>query len=101
DPMTAASVKTSFERAIRLSREAPPAAFASIEGVAAYLDGKAADVTGIRTPSDNRVEIALHEALPIFPAFLTDGRTSVAAIVAASGGKPEEIFGTRHLQLSH
>jgi ABC-type transport system substrate-binding protein len=92
--LTASSVKTSLERAIRLSREAPPAAFASIEGVADYLEGRTPDVLGIRTPASDRVEIRLHEALPIFPAFLTDGRTSIASVVPGSGGKPEELFGT-------
>ena len=46
-PLTAAAVKASLERSIRLSREAMPAAFAAIAGVAEYLDGKAPDVSGI------------------------------------------------------
>jgi len=77
-PLTAAAVKGSLERSIRTSREATPAAFVSIEGVSEHLEGRAAGVTGIRAPSPERLEIRLADALPIFPAFLTDGRTSIA-----------------------
>ena len=77
-PLTAAVVKASLERSIRVSREATPAAFVSIEGVSEHLEGKAPGVSGIRAPSEHRVEIRLTDALPIFPAFLTDGRTSIA-----------------------
>ncbi len=83
-PLTAAAVKASLERSIRTSREATPAAFVSIEGVSEHLEGKASGVSGIRAPSENRLEIRLTDALPIFPAFLTDGRTSIA--LAAEGG---------------
>jgi ABC-type transport system substrate-binding protein len=80
-PLTAAAVKASLERSIRVSREATPAAFVSIEGVLEHLEGKSSGVSGIRTPSEDRVEIRLNNALPIFPAFLTDGRTSIALAV--------------------
>ncbi|MFN2385435.1 MAG: ABC transporter substrate-binding protein [Thermoanaerobaculia bacterium] len=80
-PLTGAAVKASLERSIRASREATPAAYVSIEGVAEHLEGKASDVSGIRTPSEDRLEIRLTDALPIFPAFLTDGRTSIATAV--------------------
>ncbi|HJW13593.1 MAG TPA: ABC transporter substrate-binding protein [Thermoanaerobaculia bacterium] len=83
-PLTAAAVKASLERSIRASREATPAAFVAIEGVSEYLEGRAPGVSGIRTPSGDRVEIRLTDALPIFPAFLTDGRTSIA--LAEEGG---------------
>ena len=84
-PMTASAVKGSLERSIRASRDASPAAFVSIEGVAEYLEGKASGVSGIRTPSEDRAEIRLVDALPIFPAFLTDGRTSIA-LASPEGG---------------
>ncbi|HEV8117220.1 MAG TPA: ABC transporter substrate-binding protein, partial [Thermoanaerobaculia bacterium] len=85
-PLTAPAVKRSLERSIRVSREASPAAFVSIEGVADYLEGKTSDVSGIRALSEDRVEIRLVDALPIFPAFLTDGRTSIA-LAASEGGR--------------
>ncbi len=84
-PLTAAAVKASLERSIRVSREATPAAFVSIEGVSEHLDGKASGVSGIRAPSEDRVEIRLADALPIYPAFLTDGRTSIALAVGEGG----------------
>ncbi len=99
-PLTSDSVKASLERSIRLSREATPAAFTSIEGVADYLEGKTAEVAGIRAPSRDQIDIRLHEALPVFPAFLTDGRTSVAAVVPAEEGKPERLVGTGPFQIA-
>jgi peptide/nickel transport system substrate-binding protein/oligopeptide transport system substrate-binding protein len=99
-PLTAESVKASFERSIRLSREASPAAFTSIEGVADYLEGRTADVAGIRAPTREHIEIRLREALPIFPAFLTDGRTSVAAVAPAGEGSPERLVGTGPFQIA-
>jgi len=83
--LTAAAVKGSLERSIRASRDASPAAFVAIEGVADYLDGKASAVSGIRAASEDRLEIRLVDALPIFPAFLTDGRTSIA-LASSEGG---------------
>jgi ABC-type transport system substrate-binding protein len=89
-PLTAAAVKVSLERSIRVSREATPAAFTSIEGVAEYLAGNSSDVSGIRASSEDRVEIRLTDALPIFPAFLTDGRTSIAL----AAGEDARLAGT-------
>jgi ABC-type transport system substrate-binding protein len=95
-PLTAAAVKASLERSIRASREATPAAFVSIEGVTEHLEGKSAGVSGLRTPSEDRVEIRLTEALPIFPAFLTDGRTSIGIPAA---GDASRIVGTGPFQV--
>ncbi|MEO8190461.1 MAG: ABC transporter substrate-binding protein [Acidobacteriota bacterium] len=83
-PLTASAVKSSLERSIRLSRDASPAAFAAIRGVAEYLDGTAPDggVEGIATPSELQIEIGLNDSLPIFPSLLTDGRTSIASVPA-------------------
>jgi peptide/nickel transport system substrate-binding protein len=61
-PVTAAAVKASLERSIRVSRDASPAAFVSIEGVAEYLEGKSPEVTGIRAPAEDRLEIRLVDA---------------------------------------
>ena len=93
-PLTANAVKASLERSIRLSRDSGPAAFAPIVGVAGYLDGKAPEVSGITTPSEEEIEIRLVEALPIYPALLTDGRTSIAFEAAAEDGKPANVLGT-------
>jgi len=78
-PLTAPAAKRSFERSIGLSRAAMPAAFAAIAGIEDYLDGKATTVSGVTAVSDSELEIRLREALPLYPAFLTDGRTSIAS----------------------
>ena len=86
-PLTAAAVKASLERSIRLSRDQMPAAFVAIRGVAEYLDGKTEGVAGISAPSDREIVIRLADPLPIFPSLLTDPRTAIVA-AQASGGPP-------------
>ena len=78
-PLTAPAAKKSFERSIGLSRAAMPAAFAAISGIEDSADGKATTVSGIAAVSESELEIRLREPLPLFPAFLTDGRTSMAS----------------------
>jgi ABC-type transport system substrate-binding protein/serine/threonine protein kinase len=94
--MDAATVKVALERAIRLSRDSTPAAFAGIRGVAEYLEGKAADVAGIEVRSGQEIEIRLEDAIPIFPSLLTDGRTAIAA---APSGPSERPLGTGPFQV--
>ena len=77
-PLTAPAAKRSFERSIGLSREAMPAAYAAISGIDEFVAGSADSVSGIRAVSESELEIRLGEALPLYPAFLTDGRTSMA-----------------------
>jgi ABC-type transport system substrate-binding protein len=93
-PLTAPAVKSSLERSIRISREAMPAAFAGIRGVAEFLDSKTPDVSGIAAPSDLELEIRLKDPLPIFPSLLTDGRTSIAVALPAQDGQPARLLGT-------
>jgi ABC-type transport system substrate-binding protein/serine/threonine protein kinase len=91
-PLAAPAVKRWLERSIRLSRRATPAAFAAITGVSAFLEGTADSVSGIAARSDNEIEIRLDDALPVYPAFLTDGRVSIGA--ASGEGTAEKILGT-------
>ncbi|HYB52293.1 MAG TPA: ABC transporter substrate-binding protein, partial [Thermoanaerobaculia bacterium] len=84
-PMTAAAVKASLERSIRLSRDQMPAAFVAIRGVADYVAGKSEGVEGITAPSAEEIVIRLKDALPIFPSLLTDPRTAIVAVPAAGG----------------
>ena len=93
-PLTAAAVKTSLERSIRRSRDSTPPAFAPISGVSDYLEGTAPEVSGITTPSEREIEIRLVEPLPIYPALLTDGRTSIAREGAPEDGRPATVLGT-------
>jgi ABC-type transport system substrate-binding protein/serine/threonine protein kinase len=85
-PLTAAAVKASLERSIRLSRDQMPAAFVAIRGASEYVAGKKLDVSGITALSDREIVIRLSDPLPIFPSLLTDPRT---AIVAASATRPD------------
>jgi ABC-type transport system substrate-binding protein len=84
-PLTAAAVKASLERSIRLSKDQMPAAFVAIRGVPEYLEGKTSDVPGIVAASDGEIEIRLRDPLPIFPSLLTDPRTAIVAAPAAGG----------------
>src|SRR5262249_3452516 len=86
-PLTAAAVKTSLERSIRLSRDQMPAAFVAIRGVTDFVGGKTEAVEGISAPAEQEVVIHLSDALPIFPSLLTDPRTAIVAM-PASGGLP-------------
>ncbi|HEY7369752.1 MAG TPA: ABC transporter substrate-binding protein, partial [Thermoanaerobaculia bacterium] len=97
-PLNGPAVKTSLERSIRLSREAMPAAFAGIRGVAEFLDGGTPDVEGIAALSDLEIEIRLKDPLPIFPSLLTDGRTSVALALPGEKDEPARLFGTGPFQ---
>jgi ABC-type transport system substrate-binding protein len=87
-PVTAAAVKTSLERSIRLSKDQLPAAFVAIHGVGDYLEGRSSDVSGIAARSDREIEIRLADSLPIFPSLLTDSRTAVVAAGAGPEARP-------------
>ncbi|HEY4490698.1 MAG TPA: ABC transporter substrate-binding protein, partial [Acidobacteriota bacterium] len=76
--LTALEVKKSFERAIRLVPNELPPAYAAIRGVAAYLEGTAAEVAGLAVLALNRLAIELEDPLPIYPSLLTDIRTGIA-----------------------
>jgi ABC-type transport system substrate-binding protein len=93
-PFDAAAVKASVERATRLRRDSLPAALAAIAGVGAFLDGTAADVTGVAATGEDVVEFRLSEPLPIFPALLTDTLVAVTRVVAAAGTEGERVLGT-------
>src|SRR5262249_15315385 len=81
-PLTAATVKASLERSIRLASNDIPAAFEAIEGVAEFGSGAAREVEGIRARSGLEIELRLHDALPTLPSLLTDGRASIVAVDA-------------------
>jgi ABC-type transport system substrate-binding protein len=81
-PLTAGSVKDYVERNVRIRKSGTPAAFSAIRGVAEFLAGEAAEISGIRAAAERKIEIELVEPLPIYPAFLTD--------IAAGIGKVSE-----------
>jgi ABC-type transport system substrate-binding protein/serine/threonine protein kinase len=93
-PLTAQIVKSCLERSIRLSRDLMPPAFAAISGVPEFLDGGAAEVAGITTTAGDEVLIRLDLPLPIYPALLTDGRTSIALPAGTEDGSAAPVLGT-------
>ena len=99
-PLTAPAVKKSFERSIRVSREALPSAFSAIAGVTEYLQGAAAEVPGIEARSDDEVSLELTEPLPIFPALLTDPRTAIVSAAPAGSTSGERMLGTGPFRLA-
>ncbi|HSC27297.1 MAG TPA: ABC transporter substrate-binding protein, partial [Vicinamibacterales bacterium] len=86
-PLTAAAVKRSIENASR-SAPALPAAFAAISGIAAYRAGETDTVSGILSRGELDLQIHLAEALPIFPALLTEGSTAIARPLDVQSGRP-------------
>ncbi|MGI8835903.1 MAG: ABC transporter substrate-binding protein, partial [Pyrinomonadaceae bacterium] len=76
EPLTALSIKRSFERSIRVARELPPG-LAAIRGAAEFANSGEEELAGILTHSDYKLEIQLPEPLSIYPALLTDYKTGV------------------------
>ena len=93
-PLTAAIVKSSLSRAIRVRPEGTPAALGPIRGAAEYRDQRVEDVAGIRALSEDRLEIELVEALPIYPALLTDALTGIVHAVPGAPGQAQSLLGT-------
>jgi ABC-type transport system substrate-binding protein len=77
-PLDAEAVKRSFEDTIRARGEEQRASFSALDGIGAFLSGDADEITGIRVLDENRVEFALNEPLPIYPALLTEAGTAIA-----------------------
>ncbi|MEM9593890.1 MAG: ABC transporter substrate-binding protein, partial [Acidobacteriota bacterium] len=84
-PLDAVAVRESLEHAARRTVADPtrplPPALAPLLGIQDFLDGRSERIEGIeahRQPEGrDRIVIHLTEALPIFPALLTDLRTAV------------------------
>ena len=72
-PLTAAAVKTSLERPIRVGPTGCPAALAAVRGAAeAHRKGEAADVSGIRVGLGGPARVRLRRAAPDLPGSLPD-----------------------------
>jgi serine/threonine protein kinase/ABC-type transport system substrate-binding protein len=95
EALTARYVKLCFEDSIRMGRDQLPVAYATIRGVSKYLDGTADHVEGIHVQSDKQLRIDLEEALPIYPALLTDSHAAIARKTAGS-----RLVGTGPFQLT-
>ncbi|HYB54409.1 MAG TPA: BREX system ATP-binding domain-containing protein, partial [Thermoanaerobaculia bacterium] len=86
-PLTAAAVKASLERSMRLSRDQLPAAFVAILGVSDFAAGTSPGVEGIAAVAERELVLRLADPLPIYPSLLTDPRTAIVA-EDPGGGPP-------------
>ena len=91
--VTAAAIKSAFERTIRQRTTLAPA-FVPVEGVPEFVKGDSNEVTGIVAHSDLRLEIRLTEPLPIYSSLLTDATAGIFTMVAGSGGEADRPVGT-------
>jgi peptide/nickel transport system substrate-binding protein/oligopeptide transport system substrate-binding protein len=83
-PITAASVRASFLRVLRLaSKGSRTWTLTPIKGAAAFAAGTATDVEGIAVPDDSTLVFTLQEPLNIFPKLLA---MPAAAVVPESIG---------------
>ena len=89
EPLTALSIKDSFERSIKVARELPPA-LAAIRGAAQFAKSEKKELDGILAHTDYKLEIQLPEPLSIYPALLTDYKTGIT--LKANEGKTDSIL---------
>jgi ABC-type transport system substrate-binding protein len=82
--LTAKEVKKSMENAVRSCQHALPPGLAAIRDAAEYQHGTAQEITGILALSDNILQIHLRDRIAIYPALLTDSRTSI--VFPSEGG---------------
>ncbi len=82
--LSAREVKRSLEASARRSTGHPAPALACLRGMAAYLRGRAGEVSGIEVAGSRSIRFHLGEPLSIFPALLTDLRTAMAREVDGS-----------------
>ncbi|HEX6729825.1 MAG TPA: ABC transporter substrate-binding protein [Pyrinomonadaceae bacterium] len=92
-PMTAESVKQSFERSIRVARELPPG-FAAIHSAAEFAKSSDPELTSITVPAPYKLEIQLSEPLSIYPALLTDFKTGITLVSSDNGESVSIPIGT-------
>jgi ABC-type transport system substrate-binding protein len=92
--LTAEDVRASFERSMRRLSQEMPAAFAAIRGCREFMDEKAARVEGIVVHSDRNLEVQLEEALPIYPAFLTQIQRAITRAVPDAEEADGRVLGT-------
>ncbi|MFA6958957.1 MAG: ABC transporter substrate-binding protein [Thermoanaerobaculia bacterium] len=80
--LTAADVKASFERAIKVRTREMSAAFAVILGASEFKAGEAESVSGLVARDELHLEIQIVEPLPMYPALLTDAATAIVKLSA-------------------
>ena len=83
--LTARDVKRSFEEAVRSASADLPGGLSAIRGVKTFASAEVDQLTGALVHADDTLEVQLEEALPIYPALLTDSRTAI--IRSTPGGE--------------
>ncbi|MBL8113796.1 MAG: protein kinase, partial [Acidobacteria bacterium] len=87
-PLSAAAVKSSFERAARAAADILPAGLAALTGTQAFLRGETDEIIGIEVLDDGRLRLTLDEPLPIYPILLTHPETMVLREGVDPKGRP-------------
>jgi len=100
EPLTAASVKESFEMGLRATGGEPAPPFAPILGARAFAQGETDQLEGLRVTGEQELEIVLSEPLPVFPVLLTDERTAVVRSPAGAGPDTQGLVGTGPFRLA-
>ncbi len=86
EPLSAAAVRRSLERAARCRPHGHSrAAFAAIEGIDELLAGSSDRLEGLRVEDRHRLAVRLRRPLPIFPTFLTEIGTAI--VRSTDGGE--------------
>jgi peptide/nickel transport system substrate-binding protein len=76
--LSAKLLKSSFEDAVRISKQFLAPGFDAIRGIPQFLSQSSDEIDGLTVASENSLEIHLVNPLPIYPALLTDLRCAVA-----------------------
>ncbi|MFN2531527.1 MAG: ABC transporter substrate-binding protein [Pyrinomonadaceae bacterium] len=97
-PLTAQTVKHSFERSIRVARALPPG-LTAISGATEFKKEDGGDLSGVVVHSDYKLEIKLLEPLSIYPALLTDYKTGIS-LEPEGKGKDTFLIGTGPFRLT-
>ena len=87
-PVDAVAVKRALEESLRRAHEDASPGLTAIAGVAAFRAGESAEVAGLQVEAESRLRIELDEALPIYPALLTDPGTAIALPAAGPDALP-------------
>jgi ABC-type transport system substrate-binding protein len=92
--LVAEDVRRAFERAIKQSGTDLPAVFSSIRGVGTFVDGGTDHVEGLVVHGEHELEVQLDQALPIYPALLTDGRAGITRATNGNENDAVSLVGT-------
>ncbi|MBX7223700.1 MAG: AAA family ATPase [Blastocatellia bacterium] len=87
-PCTATAVIASFHEAAHRSAGQLPEALTMVAGMAEFLHGTSARITGLQEHSPLKFSVSLTASLPLFPVLLTDIRTGIVRVQPDSKAEP-------------